>query len=128
MLTVGTSGCAAVGVVTELMNVHATLSIGIVASYIPCDGGWGGFRGLLEGNSSGNLRVPPDGSNYNRRGPSQHGSKDNSGKSGSHLSHRPKQMLGKLGFSGHPGCGLLLADITKHAQNPAIDPEFENVG
>lgn len=34
-LTVGSSGCAAVGVVTELVNVHATLSVGIMASDVP---------------------------------------------------------------------------------------------
>lgn len=40
-LTVRTGGGAAVGVVTELMNVHATLGIGIIARDVPCDGGWG---------------------------------------------------------------------------------------
>jgi hypothetical protein len=34
-LTVGTGGCATVCVVTELMDVHATLSIGIMASDVP---------------------------------------------------------------------------------------------
>jgi hypothetical protein len=63
-LTVRTSGCATVGVVTELVDVDATLSVGVVASDIPCDGGWGGLGGLLEGNSSGDLRVTSDGSNY----------------------------------------------------------------
>jgi hypothetical protein len=65
VLTVGSSGGAAVGVVAELMNVHATLSIGIVASDIPCDGSWGGLGGLFEGNGSGDLRVTSDGSNCN---------------------------------------------------------------
>jgi hypothetical protein len=62
-LTVGTSGSAAVGVVTELVNMHATLSVGVVASDIPCDGSWGRFGGLLEGNGPGDLRVTSDGSN-----------------------------------------------------------------
>ena len=37
-LTVRACRCAAVGVVTELMNVHATLSIWVIAFDIPCDG------------------------------------------------------------------------------------------
>lgn len=59
----GSSGSAAVGVVTELMDVHSTLSIGIVASDVPCDGGWGGLGSLLEGNGSGDLGVTSDGCN-----------------------------------------------------------------
>ena len=62
-LTVGPSGCAAVGVVTELVDVHATLSIGIVAFDIPSDGGRGALRLLLEGNGTGDLRVSSDGCN-----------------------------------------------------------------
>jgi len=58
---VGTGGGAAVGVVTECMDVHATLGIGVVASDIPCDGGWGGLRFLLEGNGPGDLRVTSNG-------------------------------------------------------------------
>ena len=34
-LTVGAGGCAAVGVVTELVNVHSTLSVGIMAGDVP---------------------------------------------------------------------------------------------
>jgi hypothetical protein len=63
-LTVGSSGGAAVGVVTKLMDVHATLSIGVVASDIPCDGSWGGLRVLFEGDGSSDLRITSDGSNY----------------------------------------------------------------
>lgn len=51
----GTSGGAAVGVVAELMDVHATLGIGIVAGDVPGDGGGGGLGLLLEGNGSGDL-------------------------------------------------------------------------
>ena len=40
-LTVGAGGGASVGVVTKLMDVHATLSIGVVASNVPCDGSGG---------------------------------------------------------------------------------------
>jgi len=32
-------GCAAVGVVAKGVNVHTTLSVGVVASDVPCDGG-----------------------------------------------------------------------------------------
>lgn len=67
-LTVRTSRCAAVGVVTELMDVHATLSVGIVASDIPGDSGGGGLGLLLEGNGSGDLGVTSDGCNYKQRG------------------------------------------------------------
>jgi hypothetical protein len=63
---VGPSGGAAVGVVTKLVDVHATLGIGVVASNIPCDGGWRGLRFLLEGNGTCDLRVTSDGCNYKR--------------------------------------------------------------
>jgi hypothetical protein len=58
--TVRTSGCAAVGVVTELMNVASSLSVGIVASDIPWDVGWRRFGFLLEGESSSDLSVTSD--------------------------------------------------------------------
>jgi hypothetical protein len=64
---VRTGRCAAVGVVAELMDVHATLSIWVVALDIPCDGGGGALRLLLEGNGTGDLRVTSDGSNCTRR-------------------------------------------------------------
>jgi hypothetical protein len=63
-LTMGASRCAAVGVVTELMDVDATLGVGIVAGDVPCNGGGGGLGGLLEGNRAGNLRVTADEGNY----------------------------------------------------------------
>jgi hypothetical protein len=56
-LTVRSSGCAAVGVVTELVDVHATLRIGIVAGDVPRDSGGGRLGGLLKGNGAGDLRV-----------------------------------------------------------------------
>ena len=65
MLTVGPGGCAAVGIISELMDVEATLGIGVVASDIPCNGGWGRLGRLLEGNGSRNLGVTSDGCNYN---------------------------------------------------------------
>ena len=46
-----------VGVVTELMDVHATLGIGVVARDVVGDGCWGGLGGLLEGDSSLNVGV-----------------------------------------------------------------------
>jgi len=60
---VGSGGCAAVGVVTELMDVEAALGIGVVTRDIPCNGGWGRLGRLLEGNGTGDLRVTSDGSN-----------------------------------------------------------------
>lgn len=57
MPTVWTSGGAAVGVVTKLVDVHAALGVGIVAGDVPGDGGWAVLVGLLEGNGAGDLRV-----------------------------------------------------------------------
>lgn len=62
-LTVGTGGGAAVGVVTELVDVEATLSVGVVAGNVPGDGGGDGLVGLLESDSTGDLRVTTDNSN-----------------------------------------------------------------
>lgn len=62
-LTVRTGGGAAVGVVTELVDVETTLSVGVVAGNVPGDGGGDRLVGLLEGNSTGDLRVTTDNSN-----------------------------------------------------------------
>lgn len=59
-----TCGCAAVGVVTELMNVHATLSIGIIASDVPCDGCGGVLGFLFECDGTGDLGVTSDACNW----------------------------------------------------------------
>lgn len=59
----GTSGSAAVGVVTELVNVETTLSVGVVAGDVPGDGGGSALISLLEGNSTGDLRVSAEDSN-----------------------------------------------------------------
>lgn len=59
----GTSGSAAVGVVTELVDVETTLSVGVVAGDVPGDGGSGALVGLLEGNSTGDLGITTDDSN-----------------------------------------------------------------
>jgi len=53
-------GRAAVGVVTELVDMNTTLSIGIVAGDVPCNGGWGGLGGLLEGHRPGDFRITSD--------------------------------------------------------------------
>jgi hypothetical protein len=65
-LTVGSCGRAAVGVIAKLVDMHATLSIGVIASDVPCDGGGGGLGILLESDGSGDVRVTSDGCNYNR--------------------------------------------------------------
>lgn len=51
------SARAAVGVVAEGVDVHATLSVGVVAGDVPCDGGLRRLRGLLEGNGTLDVRV-----------------------------------------------------------------------
>jgi hypothetical protein len=60
---VRTSGGAAVGVVTELVDVEATLGVGVVALDVPGDGGGSVLVGLLEGDSAGDLGVTTDDSN-----------------------------------------------------------------
>lgn len=59
-------GGAAVGVVTELVNVETTLSVGVVASDVPGDGGRSGLIGLLEGDSTSDLRVSAEDSNWTK--------------------------------------------------------------
>lgn len=61
--TVRASGGAAVGVVTELVDVEGTLSVGVVAGDVPGDGGGGALASLLEGNSAGDLSVTTEDSN-----------------------------------------------------------------
>ena len=51
---------AAVGVVAELMDMHTTLGIGIVARDVPADGGGRRLGGLLEGHCAGDFRVSPE--------------------------------------------------------------------
>lgn len=57
------SGGAAVGVVTELVNVESTLSVGVVAGDVPGDGGRGTLGSLIEGDSAGDLSVTTEDSN-----------------------------------------------------------------
>ena len=55
-------GGAAVGVVTEGVDVEATLGIGVVAGEVPGDGGRVGLGGLLESNGARDLRVTSENS------------------------------------------------------------------
>lgn len=52
-----TSGGATVCVVTELVDVHATLGIWVVSSDIVADSGWRGLGFLLEGHGALDVRV-----------------------------------------------------------------------
>lgn len=62
--TVRAGAGASVGVVTELMDVHASLGIGIVAGDVPRDGGRSGLGGLLKDHLSSDLRVSSNDSNW----------------------------------------------------------------
>ena len=63
----GASGGAAVGVVTELVNVESTLSVGVVAGDVPGNGGRGTLASLLEGNGAADLSVTTENSNCTER-------------------------------------------------------------
>lgn len=56
--------CATVGIVTELVDVHATLGGGIAALDVVRDGGGRGLGGLLEGDGALDGGVPAEDSNY----------------------------------------------------------------
>lgn len=62
----GAGGGAAVGVITELVDVESTLGVGVVAGDVPGDAGRGALIGLLEGDSTGDLRVTAEDSNYSQ--------------------------------------------------------------
>ena len=47
---------ASVGIVSKLVDVHASLGGGIVALDIIGDGCWGSIRGLFERNGTGDLQ------------------------------------------------------------------------
>lgn len=57
---------AAVGVVSECVDVKATLSIGVVASDIPADLGRRRLGLLLEGDGPGDLRVTSKNADCNK--------------------------------------------------------------
>ena len=61
--TVRAGAGAAVGVVTELMNVEASLGVGVMASQVPADGGGGVLIGLLEGDLARDLGVSSEDGN-----------------------------------------------------------------
>lgn len=63
-LTVRSGRGAAVGVVAEGVDVHTTLSVGVVAGDVPCDGGLRVLVGLLEGDGSLDVGVSTDDSDY----------------------------------------------------------------
>lgn len=51
------SASATIGVVTELVDVHAALGGGIVATHVVRDGRWGGLGRLLKGDGSADFGV-----------------------------------------------------------------------
>ena len=51
------SGGAAISIIAELMDVHASLGVGVVAGDVVGDCGRGAFVGLLEGHLAGDLGV-----------------------------------------------------------------------
>lgn len=53
-----TGAGAAVGVVAELVDVHAALGRGVVACDVVRDGRRGGFGRLLKGDGPADLGVP----------------------------------------------------------------------
>lgn len=53
---------AAVGVVTELVDVESTVSVGVVVPDVPGDGGRSGLASLFEANRAGDLRVTTENS------------------------------------------------------------------
>lgn len=55
---------ATVGVVTELVDVEGTLSVGVVAGDVPGDGGGAALGSLLEGDGTSDLRVSAEDSNW----------------------------------------------------------------
>jgi len=58
------SGRAAVGVVAEGVDVHATLSVGVLAGDVPGDGGGSRLGLLYESHGPGDLGVTTDDGNY----------------------------------------------------------------
>ena len=68
-LTVRAGAGAAVGVVTESVDVHATLGVGVVAGHVPGDLGVGRLGGLLEGDGALDVGVTTDDGDYEGRVP-----------------------------------------------------------
>ena len=57
-------GGAAVGIVAELVDMHAALGVGVMAGDVVGDGGGRGLGGLLEGHLPGDLGVAADDGNW----------------------------------------------------------------
>ena len=53
----GSGAGAAVGVVTELMDMNPTFSVGVVASDVVADAGFAGLGGLFKGHGAGDLGI-----------------------------------------------------------------------
>ncbi len=66
------SGCAPIRVITELMDVHAPLGIGIMAGDVPRDRCWRGLGRLLESYCASDLGVSTKLSNYSKEGSQHH--------------------------------------------------------
>ena len=56
--------CTPVGVVTKLMDVHPTLSIGIVSTDVEGNSGRRGLGALFEGYCTGDFRVTSKDGNW----------------------------------------------------------------
>lgn len=67
-LTVRAGRSAAVGVVTEGVDVEAALGVGVVAGDVVGDGSGTGLGLLLEDNGSGDLGVTTEDSNCSQAG------------------------------------------------------------
>ncbi len=59
-LTVRTRTGAAIGIVSELVNMHSPLRQRIIAGNIPGDGRRGGFGRLFEGDDPADVGVAPE--------------------------------------------------------------------
>lgn len=62
--TVGSSGSAAVRVISESVNVYSALSIGIIARDVPAHGRRAGLRGLLKGDGALDVGIATENGNY----------------------------------------------------------------
>ena len=105
-LTVRSGRRAAVGVVTELVDVHSTLSTGVVAGDVPCDGGGGRLLGLLEGDGTSDLRVASNERNCSRPTSSAGGTLEGAHRgvfasSAEKTCSAPPPLAGKLGAAGY---------------------------
>jgi hypothetical protein len=56
---------AAIGVVAESVDVHSTLSVGVVAADVPCDLGVGGLVLLLKRDGALDVGVSTENGDYN---------------------------------------------------------------